>query len=144
MHNFYYANGVAQYWEDDVSSANIIVRNLNHYDTIVYGLNTIFNSVDDEIIADDEDANIIVNSSSWSAKDKFDVVSNVSVSPDDIAFFSYSKVVNGSHIWLTNEVYVKLKDSLYYSTHVLPVTSQYQDVTTHYEGDDEYRIITVR
>ena len=139
--NFYYANGVAQYWEDDVTSANIIVGNSDHYDAIVYGLDSIFNSIDDEIIADNEDINIIINSLSLAAKDKYDIIANVSISSNDIAFFSYSKIVNGNHIWLTNEVYVKLKDSLYYSTHILPSLSQYQDINVFYEGDNEYRIV---
>ena len=139
--NFYYANGVAQYWEDDSTSANIIVRNQNNYDTIVCGLNTIFNDIDDEILSDNEDANIIINSSSLAIRTRNGIINNVSVSSEDIGFFSYSKIVNGSHIWLTNEVYVKLKDSLYYSAHILPVISQNQDVSTYYEGDNEYRIV---
>ena len=87
-----------------------------------------------------EGNNIVVNSSSLSSRNLNEIINSISISSDEV-FFSYSKLINDSHIWLTNEVYVKLKDSLYYSTHFLPVISQQQNIDIHYEGDNEYRIV---
>ena len=139
--NFYYANGIAQYWEEDVTSVNIIVGNHQQYDTIVHRLRTFFNNANDEILSDNEDSNIIVNSYSLSTQNSRDIIENMSLTSDDIVFMSYSKIVNGNRIWLTNEVYVKLIDSLYYSRHIIPVISQYPNVRVYYEGDNEYRIV---
>ncbi|MBQ2853830.1 MAG: S8 family serine peptidase, partial [Bacteroidales bacterium] len=138
--NFYYANGVAQHWEVDSTSVNIIVGNIENLDTLSYRLQAQFRNVNDEIIFDNEDNNIIINSSSLSNRNLNEIINSISISTDDI-FLSYSKLINNSHIWLTNEVYVKLKDSLYYSTHILPVTSQQQNIDIHYDGDNEYRIV---
>ncbi|MBQ8223594.1 MAG: S8 family serine peptidase, partial [Bacteroidales bacterium] len=139
--NFYYANGTAQYWEEDRNSVNIIVGNIENIDTLVYRLKSQFRDVNDEILFSNEDNNIIVNSSSLSSRNINDIIDNISISANDVVFFSYSKIINESHIWLTNEVYVKLRDSLYYSTHILPVISQQQNINIYYEGDDEYRIV---
>lgn len=120
--NFYYANGMAQYWEEDRNSVNIIVGNIESIDTLVCKLKSQFRDVNDEILFSSEDNNIIINSSSLSNRNLYEIIDNISISSDEV-FFSYSKLINDSHIWLTNEVYVKLKDSLYYSTHFLPVIS---------------------
>lgn len=138
--NFYYANGMAQYWEEDRNSVNIIVGNIESIDTLVCKLKSQFRDVNDEILFSSEDNNIIINSSSLSNRNLYEIIDNISISSDEV-FFSYSKLINDSHIWLTNEVYVKLKDSLYYSTHFLPVISQQQNIDIHYEGDNEYRIV---
>ena len=64
LYGFYYANGTRHYWTEDSTSLNIIVKNLNHYDSIAARLGRMFNGTQDEIWADDEDNNIIVNSGS--------------------------------------------------------------------------------
>lgn len=49
LYGFYYANGIRHYWQEDLTSANIIVRNTNHLDSIVSRLEKIFNGVDDDV-----------------------------------------------------------------------------------------------
>lgn len=39
---YYYANGSRHYWQEDQTSANIIVHNLDHYDSIVSRLQNMF------------------------------------------------------------------------------------------------------
>jgi hypothetical protein len=68
LYGFYYANGSRHYWIEDHTSLNIIVKNLNHYDSIAARLGRIFNGAQDEIWADDEDNNIIVNSGSLASR----------------------------------------------------------------------------
>jgi len=60
--NYYYADGVPQYWTEDSTSVNIIVKNMQNYNAIVQNLELLFTDANDEILADDEDDNIIVNS----------------------------------------------------------------------------------
>ncbi len=139
--HFYYANGTRHYWQEDQTSANIIVNNLDYYDSIVSRLQNMFNNDSVELIASDEDNNIIINSYLLRNYDNSTLLNNISTSPNDIAFFSYAKVVNGSRIWLTNEVYVKLLDTTYYDIHIQPVLSQHNDIVMFYEGDNEYRIV---
>lgn len=139
--DFYYANGTQQYWQDDHTSANIIVRNTNNYDSIVLRLRREFDNPDDEILANDEDNNIIINSQSLATKNISNLISSISLSSDDIAFFSYAKQLNGNPIWLTNEAYVKVKDNAYYASYIQPILSQYSNVTTYYEGNNEYRFV---
>lgn len=138
---YYYANGSRHYWQEDQTSANIIVNNLDHYDSIVSRLQNMFNNDSVELIASDEDNNIIINSYSLRNYDNSTLLNNISTSPNDIDFFSYAKVVDGSRIWLTNEVYVKLLDTTYYDIRIQPVLSQYNDIVMFYEGDNEYRIV---
>ncbi|MDR1112452.1 MAG: hypothetical protein LBL18_01655, partial [Bacteroidales bacterium] len=51
---YYYADGVAQYWTDDPTSANIIVGNRQHYNKIVANLKSVFTNAKDEILSSDE------------------------------------------------------------------------------------------
>jgi len=64
--SYYYVDGVPQYWTDDSTSVNIIVKNMNNYNAIVQNLQSLFSGSTDIILADDEDDNIIVNSASLS------------------------------------------------------------------------------
>ena len=121
LSGFYYANGTRHYWQEDYTSLNVIVNNLSHYDSIVARLARIFSDAQDEIWADNEDNNIVVNSSSLTSRNISDIIASVSLSSNDIAFYTYAKQLNGNPIWLTNETYVKLKDSTYYSSHIQPV-----------------------
>ena len=91
LYGFYYANGIRHYWQEDLTSANIIVRNTNHLDSIVSRLEKIFNGVDDDVIADDEDNNIFVNSQSLALRNISELISSISLSNNDIAFFTYAK-----------------------------------------------------
>lgn len=107
--NYYYADGERQYWTDDSTSVNILVKNKSNYDAIVQNLERLFADPTDEILADDEDDNIIVNSLSLPSLPKNAIIAAISIDSDDIAFFTYSKRVNGGRIWLRNDVYVKPK-----------------------------------
>ena len=102
--NYYYADGKAHYWQDDSTSANIIVTNKHNYDAIVKRLLNIFN--ENEVVYDNEDDNIIINSENLPNMDKDSLIELISVENNDISFFTYSKLVDGEHLWLRNEVYV--------------------------------------
>ena len=90
--NYYYANGTAQYWEEDRNSVNIIVGNIENIDTLVYRLKSQFRDVNDEILFDNEDNNIIVNSSSISSRNINDVIDNISISANDVVFLVIPKL----------------------------------------------------
>jgi len=92
--NTYNADGVPQYWTEDSTSVNIIVKNMQNYNTIVQNLELLFTDANDEILADDEDDNIIVNSLSLPLMHKDSIISAIRIAADDIAFFTYSKLVN--------------------------------------------------
>ena len=77
FYGFYYANGTRHYWQEDFTSANIIVRNINHYDSIATSLRKVFNSTDDVVLADDEDNNIIVNSQSLASRNISELISSI-------------------------------------------------------------------
>jgi len=77
--NFYYADGVPQYWVDDSTSINIIVKNMDNYIAIVQNLELLFTNSTDEILADDEDDNIIVNSLSLPLMDKDFIINAISM-----------------------------------------------------------------
>jgi len=68
--NYYYASDIPQYWAEDSTSVNIIVGNMHNYEAIVRNLELLFTDPNDEILADDEDDNIIVNSRSLLTMDK--------------------------------------------------------------------------
>ena len=55
--NYYYADGIPQYWTDDSTSANIIVKNMHNYDAIAENLLVLFSDSTDEVLYDDEDDN---------------------------------------------------------------------------------------
>lgn len=98
LYGFYYANGIRHYWTEDHTSLNLIVKNLNHYDSIAARLGRMFNGTHDEIWADGEDNNIIVNSGSLASRSVSEIVSLISLSGDDIVFTSYAKQINGNPI----------------------------------------------
>ena len=114
--NFYYNKGIPHYYINDSTSVNIIVKNVENYDSIVSNLYTIFNNPKDEIISSNEDDNIIVNSDQLLNLNIDTLISKIKVSFNDISFVTYKKIVNNSSIWFRNEIYVKLIDSSYYNT----------------------------
>ena len=91
---YYYADGVPQYWTDDSTSVNIIVKNMDNYNAIVQKLELLFVDSTDQILADDEDDNIIVNSTSLPFMNKDSIIVFISIDSNDIAFFTYSKLVD--------------------------------------------------
>jgi len=140
--NYYYANGVPQYWTEDSTSVNIIVQNMHNYNAIVQNLELLFTDVNDEILADDEDDNIIVNSLSLPLMHKDSIIAAIRIAADDIAFFTYSKLVNGSRIWLRNDIYVKSKVNFKGASlsSLFPVIQNY-NVISIIEEEEDYRII---
>ncbi len=140
--NYYYAGGEPQYWTDDFTSVNIIVKNMSDYDTIVNKLQLLFSNLNDEVLADDEDDNIIVNSNSLKSLSKDYIINYITNNnPSKIAFFSYSKLLDGAHVWFRNEIIVKLKDNAYFTSFANPIIQSYNNVVVTYEGDNEYSII---
>jgi hypothetical protein len=49
--NYYYVDGVKQYWTDDSTSVNIIVKNRNNYNGIVQKLELLFSDSTDQVLA---------------------------------------------------------------------------------------------
>jgi len=88
--NYYYAEkGVPFYWTEDSTSVNIIVKNMQNYNAIAHNLELLFNKPTDEIFADDEDDNIIINSLSLPLMHKDSIIAAIRIATDDIAFFTY-------------------------------------------------------
>ena len=42
LYGFYYANGDRHYWQENYTSANIIVNNIDHFDSITARLERVF------------------------------------------------------------------------------------------------------
>ena len=139
--NGYYAGGTFYSWQGDSTSANIIVANMEHYNAIVSNLQTLFNSSGDEVIYDDEDDNIIVNSNSLRTISKATLIQQISVSSGDIAFVTYAKSLGGEKIWLRNEIYVQFVDTSYFRIYALPLLTTYDVATYNYEGDNEFHLV---
>ncbi|MBP5614872.1 MAG: S8 family serine peptidase, partial [Bacteroidales bacterium] len=139
--NGYYASGTFHSWQDDSTSANIIVANMEHYNDIVSNLQTLFNGTDDEIVYDDEDDNIIVNSTSLRSISVPTLIQQISISSGDITFFSYSKNIGGKRLWLRNDIYVQFVDTSYFRIYALPLFSDYDVVSYNYEGDNEFHLV---
>lgn len=137
--NYYYVNNQKCYWQDDSTSINIIVSNRDNYGEIVRKLDDIFTDIEDEIIFDDEDDNIIVNSSKLASMRLDSLVEQISILPEDVEFTTFSKRIDNSRIWLRNEIYVQLRDSSYFNK-ILPLLDEYSVRDFFYEGDDEYRL----
>ena len=91
---------------------------MENYNAIVNNLNNIFKEITDEILEDDEDDNIILYSNSLRNINLNSLVSIISTKSDDISFASYSKTIGDEHLWLRNEVYIKLSDITKYNQYL--------------------------
>jgi hypothetical protein len=140
---YYYAGGVAHTFQNDSTSANIIVKNMHNFNAIVNNLTAIFTDSTDVILADsDEDDNIILNSLSLPLFNKDSLIALIQIDTDDILFFTYSKVMDSDHIWLRNEVLVKYKDSSMMTLENLQILlSSYDLISITQEPDNEYSIL---
>jgi hypothetical protein len=114
---------------------------MENYGAIVDNLHLLFSNSTDEILADDEDDNIIINSLSLPLIHKDALIAAISINSDDIAFFSYSKLIENEHIWLRNEVLIKLKNNTFFQSIIQPILQNYDIVSVNDEGDNEYSII---
>ena len=141
QNGYYYADGQQVYWTTDSTSANIIVKNTEDYSQIVNNLKGIFTGSSDEIIGDDEDDNIIINSNSLKTMNISTLISSISVKTDDIAFFTFSKLVNGKHLWLRNDLYVKLSDTTKFQQFITGMFNTYEVLSFNYEGSGEYKMV---
>ena len=139
--NYYYADGQQIYWITDSSSANIIVKNTENYSQIANNLKDIFIGSTDEVVEDDEDDNIIVNSPSLRTMNIGTLISSISVKSDDIAFFTFSRLVNGNHLWLRNDLYVKLSDTTKFQQYITGMFNTYEVLSYNYEGSGEYKMV---
>ncbi|MBR4135529.1 MAG: hypothetical protein IKU03_03855 [Bacteroidales bacterium] len=95
--DFYFANHQRQYWQEDSSSINIIVGNMQNYDLIVRNLSRIFSSVNDTVRYSNEDDNIIVVSNDLKNMDLQQLLLSVCLNPSDILFVSYAKKINNRY-----------------------------------------------
>ncbi|MDR2084547.1 MAG: S8 family serine peptidase [Bacteroidales bacterium] len=142
LDGYYYASGKAHYWTTDSTSVNIIIKNMDNYHIIVNKLENIFNAEGDEILADDEDDNIIINSFRLPIITKDSLINAISIEHDDIVFFTYSKVVNENRIWLRNEVIVKYNSNTLTSIESLQNRlATYDSISISYVQDNELSII---
>ncbi len=137
--NYYYADGQKCYWQDDSTSINLIIANMENYEEIVRKLREFFTNEEDEIIYDDEDDNIIVNSPRLPTVPLNTLVERISVSLEDVEFVTYSKTIGDNYIWLRNELYVQLVDTSYFRK-LLLLMEGYAVQSFSYEGDCEYRL----
>ncbi len=139
--HFYYANGTRHYWQEDKASVIIIGKSAVNYDSIASILRVLFDKPDEEVVTYRNSNRFIINSRSLETMSMDSLIGLISVMPDDIAYLSYAKIVGGNKIWLTNEAYVMLKDSVYYATYMQPILSRYQGVAVHPEGNNMYRLV---
>jgi subtilisin family serine protease len=140
--NFYYAEGQQHFFSTDSTSVNILVRNMQHYDTIAKAISAFYSdSSEYAVYYDNEDDNIIVSSKSIVLRNIDSLLQQLAPNNNDIAFISYAKQIGGSHFWLRNEVYVKYRDSLQAVADLSNVLSLYTVEQVVYEGDYEYRLI---
>ncbi|MDR3046726.1 MAG: S8 family serine peptidase, partial [Bacteroidales bacterium] len=109
---YHYANGTAHYWTDDSTSLNLIVKNMEHYDTIVSKIQLFFANDKIEIIADNDDDNIIINSAVLPLIPIDSLIVAIQIDSDDICFFSYAKLIEKNRIWLRNEVVIRYKENM--------------------------------
>ncbi len=138
---FYYIKGKPQYFEDDSNSVSIIVNNMNRYTEIVEILDTIFQNPKDNIFSDNEDDIIIVNSETLSQMNFDSIISKISIFQNDISWISFSKKMNNNQIWFRNEIYVRLKDSIYYESYLVPKLQNFQNYIASYEYNNIYKIV---
>ncbi len=137
---YYFSNNESIYWVDDFNSANIIVSNIDHYDLIVKNLMDIFSNPSDLVYYDNDDDNIIIYSNDLPSFDKDSLISIISVDTNDIAFFTYSKIVNNSHIWLRNEVLIRFKHPVLQAT-LEQQLSDFENIQILNESNNKYSII---
>jgi hypothetical protein len=114
---------------------------MQHYDVIVRNLQGIFADEKDKIWADNEDDNIIVNSSQLPGIHKDSLIATIRLNTNDIVFFSYAKRINGEPIWLRNEVLVKYKECMPMLAALQTGLSQYDLISIEENPDNEYSIL---
>ena len=119
----------------------IIGKSAVNYDSIASILRVLFDKPDEEVVTYRNSNRFIINSRSLETMSMDSLIGLISVMPDDIAYLSYAKIVGWNKIWLTNEAYVMLKDSVYYATYMQPILSRYQGVAVHPEGNNMYRLV---
>jgi hypothetical protein len=100
----------------------------------------VFTNPSDLIYYDNEDDNIIIYSNILPSFNKDSLISLISVDTNDISFFTYSKIINNSHIWLRNEVLVRFKQPMILST-LEQQLSNFGNIQIYSESNNEYSII---
>lgn len=141
---YYYAGEKQHWWTDDSTSINIIVADTTKLFSIAYSLESFFNKADDEVLYDNEDDNIIISSTNLPEVDFDSLLRSVCLTPNDIAFWTYSKLLDGvdsDYIWLRNEIFIQFTDTSYFYKNVMPILDKYRVRTYYYEGDNEYRLV---
>ena len=110
--NYYYAKGIQHYWQVDSTSLNIILQgDTLFYNSVVDRLLLWSQDDKDEIIYDNEDDNIIINSPDLPQLNLSSFFSYITSGyPDKIIFHSFAKIVNNHKIWLRNEVVALVRE----------------------------------
>lgn len=110
---YYYSGGHPHYWTTDSTSAVMILKcDTSFFNSVVQNTLSIFNDEKDEVFYGSEDDNIIISSLQLPDFSQTQLINNITNGhPDSIAFFAYSKKINGQQIWLRNEVMIKFKEN---------------------------------
>lgn len=138
--NYYVSGGREIMLTNDTTSVNIIVNNMDNYAEIVERLIILFPD-SGSVKYDDEDDNIIVNSSKLLQLTKDSIIRFIQIDSNDILFFTYSKLTDSTSnkLWLRNEVLVGLKQG-YDTSNISNLYSQYELLGIIDEGNNDYVI----
>ncbi|MGI6291942.1 MAG: hypothetical protein ACOXZH_05930 [Bacteroidales bacterium] len=138
--NYYFSEEREIMLTNDSTSVNIIVNNMENYAEIAQRLAILFPD-SGSVIYDDEDDNIIVNSSKLLELTKDSIIRFIQIDSNDILFFTYSKLTDNTSnkIWLRNEVLVGLKEG-YNISDISNLYSQYETLGVVDEGNNDYII----
>lgn len=137
--NFYYCNGTAITWRDDSTSVGIMVSNMSHRDGVEANVRNVFNSPTDTVFADTAAGYIFVMSQNLPSINQNRLISSIEVSRGDVVFFTYSKISNGSRLWLTNNLFFELEDKSYLST-IRSFISGYPTKSLEQIEENEYKL----
>ena len=144
QNNYYYAGNGINYWQEDSTSVNIIVSDIDNLSYIAQNIQNIFSASSDTVSYVPDDDNIIVISDKLKKMPLTQLTANICQDPADIAFITYAKRINQKRIWLRNELYVKLKHDTLYFSYLHPFLSDFTDWVLQYDSiEKDYKIICV-
>lgn len=139
---YYYSGGHPHYWTTDSTSAVMILKcDTSFFNSVVQNTLSIFNDEKDEVFYGSEDDNIIISSLQLPDFSQTQLINNITNGhPDSIAFFAYSKKINGQQIWLRNEVMIKFKEN-HDTSDIRSILFDYVIDSIEKESDLEYNFI---
>ena len=142
--NYYYSKNTQHYWQDDSTSLNIILRgDTLFYNHVVDKLLLWVQDGKDEIVFDNEDDNIIINSYRLPQLDLDSFFSYItSGHSDNIVFYSFAKNVNNHKIWLRNEVNAIIRDG-YSFQDIQPILLNYNTYYMIEKDNKKFALLSV-